>query len=178
MVVLVLVVALFHAIPTALAFTIVPSRIGGVAVRPMVQTSWLQQQQQQPIHSLCMAKIRITTPSSDVAVEMGMREWPQQVQQGRWSEFVPSETTVIRYVLEGSGTLEIVDEDQAQAQSTSLVPGTLIEVTGTASLQWSTLPDTTDMILLTPNFEQGGLLMGVVVSIIALFGALLAGVVL
>lgn len=129
-----------------------------------------------------MANIQITNPSSDQAVGLGIREWPQQVKRGKWSEFVPSETTVTRYVLEGSGTLEIIDEDQAKVQRTTLVPGTLIEVTGTASLQWSTSGDDNDknnnneMILLTPNFEQGGLLVGVVVSVIALFGALLAGV--
>ena len=125
---------------------------------------------------LSMATIRITTPSSEEAVEMGIREWPNQVRQGKWSEFVPSETTVIRYVLEGSGTLEMLDQDQATTQTTSLVPGTLMEITGTASLQWSCTSK--DMILLTPNFEQGGLLVGVVLSIIVLFGALLAGVVL
>lgn len=131
-----------------------------------------------PFHSSrpLLAKIRITTPSSDTAVELGIREWPQQVQQGEWSEFVPSETTVIRYVLEGMGKLEIVDEDQAKVQTTALAPGTLIAVTGTASLQWSTQDNDKDMILLTPNYEQGGLLIGVVVSVIALFGALLFGV--
>ncbi len=139
-----------------------PNHLFGTLQKSLLYDRW----------QLEMANIRITTPSSDIAAEMGIRDWPQQLRKGAWMEFVATEKIVVRYVLDGSGALEVTDEDQAQTQTISLAPGTLVEVTGTATLRWLAK---NDMILLTPGFEEGGLLLGVIVGVIVLFGALLTG---
>lgn len=126
-----------------------------------------------------MATIKISKPSSDEAAQMGIREWPQQLRQGTWTEFVTLDKTVVRYILNGSGSLKSTDEDQAITKITPLVPGTLVEVTGTATLEWKANDkdgkEEEGLIVLTPAFEEGGLFLGVAVVVIAIFGALLGG---
>jgi hypothetical protein len=120
---------------------------------------------------LSMANVKISTPSPDEAAQMGIRDWPQQFKkQGEWTEFVAADTTVVRYILDGTGSLKSTDEDGANTQTTPLAPGTLVEVTGSASLQFSAVED---MLVLTPGFEEGGLLLGVAALVIVLFGGLL-----
>jgi hypothetical protein len=129
--------------------------------------------------------VDIQTPSSEEAASMGIREWPQQVKSKgtSWSEEVNTDTNVVRYILDGTGTLEIcsvvdprkVEEDAkpTRRECTTIVePGTLIQVQGPATLRWMALDE---MIVLTPGFEEGGLFAGVIVAVLALFGALMVG---
>ena len=118
-----------------------------------------------------MSRIRTSVPSQAKCEELGIREWPQQSKQGSWSENVPPENSLFRYVLEGSGSLEL--EDQAP----SVTPGTLVEIQeGSPELRLDWKSDTEEMILLTPGFEQGGVFLGVIAGILVLFGVLLSGV--
>ena len=124
-------------------------------------------------------RVDIQTPSSEEAASMGIREWPQQVKSKGMSrsEEVNTDTNVVRYILDGRGTLEIckVEEDAkpTRRECTTIVePGTLIQVQGPATLHWTVLDE---MIVLTPGFEEGGLFAGVIVAVLALFGALMVG---
>ena len=118
-----------------------------------------------------MAKVSITTPSSEAAAQMGIREWPQQLKKGFWDENVGEGQTLIRYVLDGQGVLEIEDVESGKTKSTDLKPGTLIEVTGDTSLLWKAEGE---MIILTPGFEEGGMLLVVACAVVVLFAALIA----
>jgi hypothetical protein len=122
---------------------------------------------------LRMADISVTTPSSDAAAERGIREWSQQLKKGSWEETSSEGQTLIRYVLDGNGVLEIDSAESSRKRTTNLTPGTLVEVSGDASLSWSAEGE---MIILTPGFEEGGKLLGVAAAAIVIFGALLAGV--
>lgn len=120
---------------------------------------------------------------------MGVREWPQQVKKGTWTETLSSnDSLLVRYVLEGQGSVDIVvasssgddtDDDGSATTTTTTTttttravqPGTLLQVTGPATLQWQAT--TADMIVLTPGYEQGGLLLAVGGGLVAL----LAGVI-
>jgi hypothetical protein len=119
-----------------------------------------------------MADVSITTPSSDAAVQMGIREWPQQLKKGSWDETSAEGQTLVRYVLDGEGILEI-EAAESPKRTTNLTPGTLVEVSGDASLSWRAEGE---MIILTPGFEEGGKFLGVAVAVIIIFGALVAGV--
>lgn len=109
---------------------------------------------------------------------MGIREWPQQLKQGTWQErtSTTSSNSLIRYVLDGSGSLEIVNLDDnggiiMSSETTQVGPGTLVEVTGdNLSLTWTAKDE---MIVLTPGFEQTGLLAGVALGTIVILGGLL-----
>mmetsp|Transcript_13825 Transcript_13825/g.28533 ORF Transcript_13825/g.28533 Transcript_13825/m.28533 type:complete len:196 (+) Transcript_13825:154-741(+) len=121
--------------------------------------------------SLMMSRIRTSVPSQAKCEELGVREWPQQSKKGSWSENVPPENSLFRYVLEGSGSLEIDD------QTLSVTPGTLVEIQeGSPELRLDWTSDTEEMILLTPGFEEGGVFLGVIAGILVLFGVLLSGV--
>jgi hypothetical protein len=52
-------------------------------------------------------------------------------------------------------------------------PGALLEVSGPASLVWEAK---SEMIVLTPGFEEGGKLIGVALALVVMCGALVAGV--
>ena len=119
-----------------------------------------------------MANIDFQSPSPEEAADMGIRDWPQQFKTENWSEFVAEDATLIRYILSGTGSVEITDEDLAFTRSKEVGPGSLLQVTGPATLKW-TVND--ELIVLTPGFEQGGLLAGVAAAVIVLFGALIAG---
>ena len=102
---------------------------------------------------------------------MGVREWPQQVKKGSWTETAAPDAELVRYVLEGKGSLAIVDENGGPPTKKSVQPGTLISVTGPATLEWEA--SSVDMILLTPGYEQGGLLVAVGGGLIILMAALI-----
>ena len=115
--------------------------------------------------------ISISTPSSEAAAEMGIREWPQQFKpQGTcWNEET-SGNALVRYVLDGTGSVEIVQQDSVIRKSL-VQPGTLVEVTGdNLCLTWTA---DEDMIVLTPGFEQTGLLAGVALATVVILGGLL-----
>lgn len=120
---------------------------------------------------LCMAAAAVvssSTPSQAECEAMGIREWPQQVKSKRWTEQAQEGTELTRYILEGQGTL-VVDSSTKE----TLVPGKLITVSGPALLEWQA--SSADMILLTPGYEQGGVLLavggGLVLLVIALIVA-------
>ena len=119
-----------------------------------------------------MAEITITTPSSDDASDMGIREWPQTLKRGEWEEFSEEGQLLVRYILDGTGTLDVEDSEAAK-RSIKVKPGTLVEVSGEAILSWKAEGE---VIVLTPGFEEGGTFLGVAVAVIILFGTLLAGV--
>ena len=120
-----------------------------------------------------MADISVTTPSPDAAAEIGIRDWPQQAKKGTWDETSAEGQTLVRYVLDGKGTLEIEDMTDSSKQTTNVAPGTLIEISGGANLSWTS---DQEMIILTPGFEEGGTLLIVAAAVVILFGALIAGV--
>ena len=112
-----------------------------------------------------------TNPTQEQSVELGIREWPQQTKtQSNWEEEVKDGETSIRYILQGSGDLTI-DGEKPKNFST----GMLIEINGPASLSW-TKKGKDDVIILTPGYEQGGLLAGAALTLITLCGVLIAGV--
>jgi hypothetical protein len=75
---------------------------------------------------------------------------------GGWSESVGDGETLVRYVLDGTGSVTIVDEDDG-GQTSAVRSGSLVEVTGIATVKW-TVDD--DMIILTPGYEELGLFVG------------------
>jgi hypothetical protein len=77
-------------------------------------------------------------------------------------------------VLDGTGTVEIVTNNDSITKSSTIGPGALIEVTGEAKLSWES--SSSEMILLTPGFEEGGKLLGVAALMVIVCGALIAGV--
>lgn len=126
--------------------------------------------------------IEIRTPSQEEAVNMGIRDWPQQVKfQGTsWSETIPAEQTVIRYILDGSVDMVTTTMTTTATESQSfhgrrrrLEPGNYIEITGPITVQWTCI--TKEVIVLTPGFEEGGLFLGVVGVVILLFVTLILG---
>jgi len=127
------------------------------------------------------SRIGISVPSQAKCEELGVREWPQQSKSASWSESVSPENTLTRYVLEGTGSVEIIgqgggDDDDESSQTISVNPGTLVEIqvgTPKVRLEWTSKTD--EMILLTPGFEEGGVFLGVIAGIVVLFGVLLSG---
>eukprot|EP00536_Pseudo-nitzschia_multiseries_P001448 jgi/Psemu1/283022/fgenesh1_pg.18_\ len=122
--------------------------------------------------------ITITVPSQTECETLGIREWPQQSKTGSWTETVASGTGLVRYVLEGSGSVRIAG---AQQQAVRVGPGTLVEIEiedndndESSLVEWSS-DSGKEMILLTPGFEEGGVFLGVLAGILVLFGALLSG---
>jgi hypothetical protein len=120
-----------------------------------------------PIPSLYLVKISF--PSSDEAAEIGVRDWPQQTKGGVWEEYSKDGDVLVRYVLDGTGTLEIVEN--GKKSSNRLAPGTLIEIDGEAKISWTV--SSTNMIILTPNFEEGKLFLAVAAIVVVTFLALL-----
>mmetsp|Transcript_6111 Transcript_6111/g.17180 ORF Transcript_6111/g.17180 Transcript_6111/m.17180 type:complete len:193 (-) Transcript_6111:363-941(-) len=124
----------------------------------------------------------IRFPTQDEAVELGIREWPQQLKTGTWEEPVPLGQQVVRYVLEGSGSVQIEsynddDEEGTECSSSSVTtarvgPGTLVEVPGQSLLSWDFGSD--EAIILTPSYEEGGKLLATAAILVVLCGALIA----
>jgi hypothetical protein len=118
-----------------------------------------------------MADVSVTSPSPDDAAAMGIRDWPQQLKKGSWEEKSNEGQTLVRYVLDGTGVLEIETDDLPKTTN-KLSSGTLVEISGESSLSWRA---DGEMIILTPGFEEGGKFIGVILVMLLTFGALLAG---
>ena len=116
------------------------------------------------------ANMDISTPTPDEAAEMGARDWPQQFKNSDWSETVPEDKIVMRYILSGQGTVSSAD---ANVQNKRIGPGTLVEITGPANVDWS-VDAGVEMIVLTPGYEEAGLLFGVAGAFVVLCGVLVA----
>ena len=112
--------------------------------------------------------VDLSTPSQDEAVELGIREWPQQVKSGTWTESVDAGSSLTRYILEGRGTVTLGSGDKK-----SLSPGMLLTFTDESMIEWEA--STADMIILTPGYEEGGKLAAVFAILVLLLGAIVAG---
>eukprot|EP00555_Chaetoceros_dichaeta_P005253 CAMPEP_0198265586 /NCGR_PEP_ID=MMETSP1447-20131203/23413_1 /TAXON_ID=420782 /ORGANISM="Chaetoceros dichaeta, Strain CCMP1751" /LENGTH=205 /DNA_ID=CAMNT_0043955155 /DNA_START=50 /DNA_END=667 /DNA_ORIENTATION=- len=128
------------------------------------------------ILSLNMANVKITNPSSESAAELGMTEWPQQTKSKSWEETSAFGETMVRYMLDGRGSLEIRERATNEAATSikkskvTLEPGTLVEVSGEVSLYWNVEEE---MTILTPGSKDGGILIPVVATLIILLGILI-----
>lgn len=127
------------------------------------------------------SRIGVSVPSQAQCEALGVREWPQQSKTGSWNERVAPENTLVRYVLEGTGSLDVCsdetqdDESPGTKQSIAVKPGTLVEIqpgTPAVRLEWKC---DGEIVLLTPGFEEGNVFLGVIAGIVLLFGALLSG---
>ncbi|VEU33661.1 unnamed protein product [Pseudo-nitzschia multistriata] len=122
-------------------------------------------------------RTELSVPSQAQCESLGIREWPQQSKSGSWTEAVAPGNSLVRYVLEGSGSLEIVTDGETERQSVR--PGTLVEIESSESsgvqLEWACDASCPEMVLLTPGFEEGGVFLGVLAGILVLFGVLLSG---
>jgi hypothetical protein len=123
------------------------------------------------LSALWMSSYKLSTPSQDESVALGIREWPQQVKSGSWSENVRKSETLTRYVLEGTGIVIIITE--YDRKTINISTGSLLEVTGPTSLEWKA--GTAEMIILTPGYEEGGKFVFVAAMLFLLTGALVSG---
>jgi hypothetical protein len=127
------------------------------------------------------SRIGVSVPSQAKCETLGVREWPQQSKKGSWNEKVDPETSLVRYVLEGTGSLKFRvegDGNVGDSDKISVKPGTLIELEPgmtAVQLEWECASNCPEMILLTPGFEEGNVFLGVIAGIVVLFGALLSG---
>jgi hypothetical protein len=122
---------------------------------------------------------RISIPSQAECEELGVREWPQQSKKGSWNERVDPGNSLVRYVLEGTGSLVIVEDANAITTQEEVRPGFLIDINAgddPLRLEWECDADCPEVILLTPGFEEANVFLGVIAGIVVLFGALLSGV--
>ena len=120
------------------------------------------------------ADMTITTPTPDEAADMGARDWPQQARNAPgWSETVSDDAVVTRYILSGRGTVSSSEDGTRSTPRRSIGPGTLIEITGPADVDW-TVEAGEKMIVLTPGYEEAGLLLGVAGAFVVLCGVLVA----
>ncbi len=121
-----------------------------------------------PNHLILNATPKYTMPSQEEAVELGIREWPQQTKSSSWTDEAQEGQTLVRYILQGSGTLIVNGGD-----SKKFATGMLMEVEGPVSLEWKK-DDGEDCIILTPGFENGGLFVGAFLGFMAMVAALVA----
>ena len=124
----------------------------------------------EPTRTCFRGVVTISTPSQAECKAMGVREWPQQIKRGIWEEQT-AETEVVRYVLEGKGFVVVADPIDGTTNKQVIQSGTLVSVTGPAVLKWQA--STKDMVILTPSYEQGGLLLAVGGGLVALLATLI-----
>ncbi len=123
--------------------------------------------------------VEITFPTAEDAASMGIRDWPQKFYSSSWSESVPDGQIVTRYVLDGKGRVDIQYLDPYSGDISNrkerVYPGTLVEVEGEATLVWNVDDEKVGMIVLTPDFQEGGKLILVAAFLVALIAGLVAG---
>jgi hypothetical protein len=105
--------------------------------------------------------VEISFPTPNAAADMGIRDWPQIYHPSSWTESVNEGGLVTRYVLDGRGrvTIDYCDDitgTSRRIEKQRVYPGTLVEVDGEATLSWDVDDPKTGMIVLTPNYEEGG----------------------
>ncbi len=129
-----------------------------------------------PKTALC-SSLSFRNPTQEESVQLGIREWPQQTKsQPTWDEEAKVGETLTRYILQGSGDLTVTLTDSSSSNnSKKFSAGLLVEVSGPATLNWVN-KGSDDIIILTPGYEQGGLLAGVAFLFVVLCGSLIAGV--
>jgi hypothetical protein len=118
--------------------------------------------------------VEITFPTPEEAASMGIRDWPQQFHSKTWSDRVSEGSISTRYVLDGKGrlTIDYYDDNNVKQRINNqrVYPGTLVEVDGEANLLWEVDDENKGMIILTPNYEEGGKLL-IVGGVLAVFCA-------
>lgn len=120
--------------------------------------------------SSLQASPKFTMPSQEECVQLGIREWPQQTKSSlSWREEIKQGQTLVRYILQGSGTVSVVDGNFSR----KFYAGTLLEVEGPETLMWER-NEGEDVIVLTPGFENGALFAGAIVGFVTMVFALLA----
>ena len=109
------------------------------------------------------------------SVELGIREWSQQTK----SEEAKEGQTLIRYILQGSGTVAVTVAGSVgnNNQPKKFNTGMLLEVEGPVLLEWNINKDDEggDVIILTPGYENTSLFVGAIVGFVAMVGALSGG---
>lgn len=121
--------------------------------------------------------VEVKIPSQADAVTLGARDWPQQLKTGSWSERVDNNVLAARYILDGTGSIQVTLYDEAGNMKTArpsshkLVPGSFVEAMGPATIDW-TVDD--QMIVLTPGYEQGSLFAAVAALFVVLCGVLIS----
>ena len=110
-----------------------------------------------------------TLPSQQESEELGIRDWPQQTKSSSWTDEAEEGQTLVRYILQGSGTLDV----DGGRSSKNFKTGMLVEVKGPVKLDWKK-DEGEDVIILTPGFEKGGLFAGALIGFVAMVGALIA----
>lgn len=135
-------------------------------------------------------RYNVSVPSQAECEQLGIRDWPQQTKKGTWTEEVPSEYSealLARYILDGTGTVTITEQQGAEATTSAPIssntvtfaPGTLVEIsTGTplVELTWQCDMNCKEILFLTPSFEEKNIFLIVAGGIMILFGLLLSGV--
>ena len=111
---------------------------------------------------------KYTMPSQEESVELGIREWPQQTKSSSWTDDAKEGQTLVRYILQGGGTVTVNGKD-----SRRFMTGMLMEVEGPVTLDWEK-DSGEDVIILTPGFENGGLLVGAFLGFMGMVAALVA----
>ncbi len=126
--------------------------------------------------------VEITFPTPTEAIELGIRDWPQQFHSSSWTESIIEGGIATRYILDGNGRLSITyynnNDPGGPCQSMNNVrvyPGTLIEVNGEAVLQWTVDDAKVGMIVLTPTYEEGGKLVLVGAALMVFCAGLIIG---
>ena len=120
-----------------------------------------------------------STPTPDEAAGMGARDWSQQAKSSPgWSESIPDDAVVTRYILSGRGAVSTSSsgdgpENTRGSPRRKIGPGSLVEITGPADVNW-TVEAGEEMIVLTPGYEEAGLLLGVAGAFVVLCGVLVA----
>ncbi|KAL7431816.1 hypothetical protein ACHAXH_004847 [Discostella pseudostelligera] len=126
--------------------------------------------------------VEISFPTPTESISLGIQQWPQQFHSSNWNESIIEGQIATRYILSGSGRLSITyynnDDPGGQVQTMNNVriyPGTLIEVNGEATLQWTIDDKKEGMIVLTPTYEEGGKLLVVMAGMVLFCLGLLIG---
>ena len=115
--------------------------------------------------------ITLTQPTQAECEQMGVRDWPDTVVKVYKEEEVAK--GAIRYVLEGTGTVNLPD-----GESVPVGVGSLVKVTAEDGVALRWVPDDGEMLLLTPEYQGPPLLVtagGFVLACAALIAATATG---
>jgi len=113
------------------------------------------------------AALSLTQPSQAEAETMGLRDWPQTAQSERSAEDRCADGA-LRYVLEGSGTVQALP-----GETLPVSPNTLVRVSGDVTLRWTVDEGVDELVLLSPEY-RGPPLAPIAAAVLFLFVALIA----
>jgi len=99
--------------------------------------------------------------SPEESAERGLRDWPQQEKgPGSWQEQCKDGDSLVRYILDGSAVVTVTDSQSSISES--LTPGSMIEVSDAAKVEWQAEEP---VLILTPNYEEFGFFVVVLVTL-------------